>query len=99
PETPFFNPNEALIFEVNYRIRFGETYSTYPGFRVHHGTRWPELLLHFRGAAPVRSGMADFSMIKIRLQQDDLSSGLFGYTEWNLGGGVFLRNKAMEFME
>lgn len=99
PETPFFDPNQAFLFEVNYRIRFGETYSTFPGFRVSEGTRWPELLLNLREAIPFKDGMADFTLLQARLRQDDLSSGLFGYTEWSLGGGVFLRNKRVEFMD
>lgn len=100
PETPFFTRNKAFLLEAGARVRFGETYSTYPGRRVSEGTRWPELLLNYRKAIPnIGGSVADFDLFQARLQQNDLSAGLFGYLEWNLGGGVFLRNERVEFMD
>lgn len=100
PETPFFSDSKALLLEAGLRIRFGETYSTYPGFRVSEGTRWPELSVNYRKAIPnVGGSVADYDFLQARLQQNDLGAGLLGFLEWNIGGGVFLRNNRMEFMD
>lgn len=101
PETPFFSPNKAFILETNYRIRFGETYETYPGRRMYSGgTQWPEILLKYREAIPNLGGStADFNMVQVRIQQNNQAAGLFGYTEWNVGGGAFLRKKNVQFMD
>jgi len=100
PEQPFFNPNRAFTVEVGARIRFGATYSTYPDFRVYHRSKWPELNLRYTKAIPgVFLSEMDYDLLQARLSQSDLSMGLFGYSSWNLGGGTFLRNNRVEFMD
>lgn len=100
PEQPFFDPNRTFQLEVGARIRFGETYSSYPDFRAYHRSKWPELTLRYTKALPGVFGSAmDYDLVQARISQPDLSMGLFGYSAWNLGGGVFLRNKRTEFMD
>lgn len=100
PEQPFFAPNRAFQVELGARIRIGETYSTYPDFRAYHRSKWPELTLRYTKAVPgvFRSEM-DYDLLQARISQSDLSMGLFGYSQWNLGGGAFLRSKRTEFMD
>lgn len=101
PEQPFFNPSRAFTIEMSARIRFGETYSTYPDFRVYQRSKWPEIYLRYTKAMPIAFLLSDvdYDLVQARISQSDLSMGLFGYSEWNLGGGVFLRNKGLEFMD
>ncbi|MEQ1746549.1 MAG: DUF5686 and carboxypeptidase regulatory-like domain-containing protein [Saprospiraceae bacterium] len=100
PEQPFFNPNRTFTVELGARIRFGETYSSYPEFRAYHRSKWPELTLHYTKAIPgVFGSEMDFDLVQVRLAQNDLQLGLLGYSEWMLGGGTFLGKERIEFMD
>ncbi len=100
PEPNFFQENEAFLLELNARIRFKETYSTYPDYRAYERSKWPTLFLQYTKAVPgVLGSDVDFDLLQARVTQSDLSMGLFGYSEWNIGGGTFWRKKRVEFMD
>ncbi|MBK9336024.1 MAG: carboxypeptidase-like regulatory domain-containing protein [Lewinellaceae bacterium] len=100
PEQPFFNPSRVFLIELGARIRFGETYSTYPDFRVYQRSKWPELTLRYTKAlSGVFFSEIDYDLMQAQISQSDLAMGLFGYSEWNLGGGMFLRKKRVDFMD
>lgn len=100
PEQDFFDTHKAFLLELAARIRFGETFSTYPDFRVYHRSKWPSLVIRYTKAVPGVAGSAvDFDLIQLRLAQSDLSLGLFGYSSWNAGAGVFWRKERVEFMD
>ncbi|MFN0014505.1 MAG: DUF5686 and carboxypeptidase regulatory-like domain-containing protein [Saprospiraceae bacterium] len=100
PEQPFFNPNRTFAVELGARIRFGETYSSYPEFRAYHRSKWPELTMRYTKAIPgvFRSEM-EYDHVQVRLSQNDLELGLLGYSEWMLGGGAFFGKERIEFMD
>ncbi len=100
PNTPSFAESQAFILNVNARFRFGQTYSTYPNFRIYDDSRWPDLFVRYRKAIPGIAGSdADFDYLGVQLRQSGLTWGLAGYTDWNLSGGVFLSKKHLEFMD
>lgn len=100
PDPVIFDTHKAFLLELLARIRIGETYSSYPDFRVYQGSGWPTILLKYTKAVPgVGGSVVDFDLIEAQIQQGNLSLGLFGYSEWNIGGGVFWRNKRVEFMD
>ena len=100
PEIPAFDSHKAFLLELSARIRIKETFSTYPDYRVYHSSKWPTLVLQYTKAVPGLGGsVADFDLIQFRLSQNDLALGLFGYSEWNLGCGVFWRKNRVEFMD
>lgn len=100
PAMPFFEPHRAALVDASLRIRFKETYSSYPGLRQYEGSPWPEVHLSYRKAIPgIGNSVVDYDLVQVRLEQRDLSMGLFGYSEWNLGGGAFWRSDRVEFMD
>ncbi|MCC6462361.1 MAG: carboxypeptidase-like regulatory domain-containing protein [Saprospiraceae bacterium] len=100
PEEPFFSTHQAFLLETVFRLRFGVNYSTYPEYRSIGGSRWPEVTLKYRkGLSGLGGSDVDYDLIHLRVGQDELSLGLFGYTEWNLSGGIFWRNERMGFMD
>ncbi|MBP6828475.1 MAG: carboxypeptidase-like regulatory domain-containing protein, partial [Saprospiraceae bacterium] len=40
-DEPFFDKHQAFIVHLTARIRIGETYSSYPKFRVYNNSDWP----------------------------------------------------------
>ncbi|MCB0533010.1 MAG: carboxypeptidase-like regulatory domain-containing protein [Lewinellaceae bacterium] len=100
PEQDFFETHKAFLLELAARIRIGETFSTYPDFRIYHRSKWPGLVVRYTKAVPgVAGSVVDFDLIQLRLAQSDLSLGLFGSSSWNAGGGVFWRKERVEFMD
>jgi len=97
---PFFSKHRAFLLELSARFRIGETYSSYPDFRIYHHSNWPELSLYFTKAIPgVGGSVVDFDLVRAQIRQSNLAMGLFGYSEWNLGGGIFYRKNRVEFMD
>jgi len=98
-QTDFAAPQ---IFQIGFdlRWRIGQNYETYPDQRVYQNSKWPDFTLRYRKAIPrLLGGDADFDFIQLLIRQNDLSWGLAGQTEWNAAAGLFLRNKALSFMD
>ncbi|MFN8305070.1 MAG: DUF5686 and carboxypeptidase regulatory-like domain-containing protein [Saprospiraceae bacterium] len=100
PNEPSFAENQAFILNVTARFRFGQTYSTYPDFRVYDDMPWPDVYVRYQKAIPGIAGSdADFDYASLQIRQDRLSWGLGGYTDWNLMAGMFIRKKSLGFMD
>ena len=98
PEDKTFPKLFALNAEL--RIRFGQTYNTYPTFRIYESTNWPDILLRYRKAIPgVGGSTADFDFAQVQITQRDISWGLVGYSNIRLTAGAFLRKNKMGFMD
>ncbi|MDO8368554.1 MAG: DUF5686 and carboxypeptidase regulatory-like domain-containing protein [Saprospiraceae bacterium] len=99
-EPAAFPSPDILAFEAQVVYRPKQQYSSYPKFRVYTGTNFPEFILNYRKAMPLGgSNWADFDLLRLQIQQSDLSWGLAGHTNWNVGGGFFLRHKSLSFMD
>jgi hypothetical protein len=100
PAEPFFEKHRAFLLGVELRFRPEETYSTYPDFRIYHGSDWPEFRVSYRKAIPGVAGSAvNYDLIQAGIFQNELSLGLAGFTEINLRGGLFLNRRRVEFMD
>lgn len=91
------------IWSVGAQITWnpGRTYSSYPQYRNYHDSHWPAFTLSYQKAIPLANNRnwADFDMLHLAIQQEALSWGLAGYTEWRANGGYFLRNKRLAFID
>ncbi len=95
--TPF---PDLFMIDLFARIRFGQTYSTYPSFRRYDGTRWPDLTLKYRKAIPGIAGSgANFDWVQAKLQKNDFSWGLVGHSDWNISISAFLQSRNTGFMD
>lgn len=100
PNEAAFVDNQAFILNLSARFRFGQTYRSYPGFRVYDDSKWPDFVVRYRKAIPGLAGSdADFDFVSAQFRQENLSWGLAGYTDWNLLGGLFLQKKRVGFMD
>lgn len=91
---------DILSVEAQFVFKPGQTYSTYPKFRAYVSSGWPEFVANYRSAIPLGgSQWANFDLLRFQVRQNDLSWGLAGRTDWNIGGGVFLRSENMSFVD
>ncbi|MBL7826772.1 MAG: carboxypeptidase-like regulatory domain-containing protein [Saprospiraceae bacterium] len=95
-----FEARNLFVIDVNFRFRFKEKYSSYPDYRLYHGTNLPILEIRYRSSIPkILDADADFDFVAVNLSQSSLSWGLAGYTRWNVDAGLFVRKKNMSFMD
>ena len=99
-DEPFFEKHRAFLLELGARFQIGETYGSYPNFRSYDSSGWPQLVVRYTKAVPgVGGSMVDYDLVQLRLYQNNLSMGLFGFSEWSVGAGWFWRNNRVEFMD
>lgn len=92
-------PN-ALVLEAQISYRPKQRYSSYPNFRAYTNSGLPEFVLNYRSALPAgNNGWADYGLLRLNISQRQLSWGLAGYTEWNVGTGMFTHNNRISFMD
>ncbi len=91
---------DILYLEAQFIFRPKQTYSSYPNQRFYQNSSWPEFILSYRSAIPVGGkDWADFDLLRLNIRQNDLTWGLGGYSQWNIGGGIFLRKENLGFMD
>ncbi|MBX2892049.1 MAG: carboxypeptidase-like regulatory domain-containing protein [Saprospiraceae bacterium] len=99
-DEPFFAQHQAFTMQLTARIRIGETFSSYPKFRVYEGSGWPELLLLYRKAiAGVVGSDVNYDYVQAQIRRNGIGWGLFGYTDVNVAAGMFLTDNRLEFID
>lgn len=97
---PFFQEHQAFTISLMARVRIGETYSSYPKFRVYESSEWPELLLLYRKAiAGVGGSDVNYDYVQAQIFKNGIGWGLVGYTDVNVAAGMFLTDKRVEFID
>ncbi|MEO6759340.1 MAG: DUF5686 family protein, partial [Saprospiraceae bacterium] len=92
----------ARIFSLGLelRLRPGQTYSSYPNFRVYDESKWPDLYLRYRKAVPgIGGSTADYDFVQGEIRKENLRWGLAGFTDLDLTGGMFLQHNRLGFMD
>ena len=90
----------AFTVGLEVRLRPGQTYSTYPDFRVYEESKWPDLFLRYRQAIPgVGGSTADYNFVQAEIRKENLSWGLAGFTDLDVTGGMFLQHNRLGFMD
>ncbi len=97
-DSPLTTSSNALTINATTRIRFKQTYTTYPNARYYSGSPYPTLVLGYTKAIPLQKGDADYDKWIIRLE-DALNLGLVGSMDWSFTAGGFLRNKTSYFAD
>jgi hypothetical protein len=93
-------PANRFILQAQFVFRPKQQYSSYPKYRVYENSNWPEFIVNYKRAIPLAEGdWADFDLLRMNIRQNDLNWGLGGYTQWNIGAGIFLRKENLAFMD
>lgn len=93
PETNSVNYNiqehNILRVEVKMRFVFGQKYITRPDARFRTGSKWPELLVTYKRAIPIK-GYSDLNYDFLEAQlEGNIPTNILGTTFYRFGGGGF----------
>ncbi len=100
PRIDLFQPHNAFIVQADARIRFGQTYESYPTYRSYNDSRWPELVLLYRAGLPgIGQSKAQFHLLSMGVIQKNMGMGLLGYADWSLKAGAFVGQQPRYFMD
>ena len=96
--TQLITGDQALLFNANLRIRFGQKYTIFPDRRFSDGYTGPQLRLSYTGA--INSIGADVSYHKISLSlYDRITLGTKGDFSYFVGGGTFISDDSVPFVD
>jgi len=105
---PFTPDAESLLFP-NYRAltvsasliyTHGQKYTTRPDGKFYESSKYPTVRLNYRkGIEGVFSSDVDYDLVSLEISKDRISAGLFGYSQFAVGAGKFLNNKAVYYPE
>ena len=96
--SPSFERHQALIFQLNFRLRFGQKYLTYPDRKIITGTKYPDMWIRYRKGFNSLGSDVDFDHLSAEIRKT-VDMGLFGYSQFNVEGGLFLNKNDLTFID
>ncbi len=97
-DTIVFSSHHSLTLQAKAEIRFGQRYVTRPDGKFIGSSKWPKLEVDYKKAFMLNDNSVDFDELKIHLQ-DELYLGMLGDFRYRVGGGQFLTQKNVQFMD
>lgn len=85
-----FDPNTAATLKVDVRWRPGQTYATYPHYRIRQPSGLPTFTLQYKRAF-VGLGDADYDRLKLTIYDSKIRIKEYGYSKLRASAGTFLR--------
>ncbi len=96
PGVPLFEPHKALLLNISLRLRIAQKYISYPGRKIIEGSQYPDLVIRYRRAFGINNSFVDYDLLRVNVR-DQHTLGLFGRSEWDVQGGLFLTKGRIEF--
>ncbi len=93
-----FVTNEAFELGLSFRFRFEQKYISYPKRKYIMGSKFPDFWVHYRKGIAAFGSDVDYDLLKVNIE-DELTLGLFGRTEFNIEGGLFINDRKMQFID
>lgn len=81
------SPSQAIISKTTLRLRFNQTYTTYPNRRILHASNLPELYLHYTHGIYTDGSDIWFNNTTLQLK-DNLPIGTAGTSSFNILAGM-----------
>lgn len=98
PDESFNIDQQALVLELNFRIRFGQKYLSYPKRKYILGSKKPDIWVRYKKGIKGLGSDVDFDMIRLNIW-DELSFGLVGRSAFNIEVGTFLRKNNLSIID
>jgi len=99
-ETPLFPTYTSVSATASLTYTFGQEYITRPDGKFYTQSKFPKVtVLYKKGLNGVLGSDIDYDFVKTEVSQDRIGMGLWGYTSFMAGAGMFLNNSKMYFPE
>ena len=96
--SPAFASNNALIWTVDFTIKFGQKYATYPNYKARYGSKYPLINLGYKKGIKASFSDTDFDQWYIRVN-DKISLKNLGVSNITVEFGGFFNTSKMFFMD
>lgn len=91
---------QVLSLEFDLRLQFKQTYTSYPEYRSYSPGNLPQIGFKYKKAlAGIGHTAANYDLLQLKINQNGLSWGLAGYSNWSVKAGSFVNNRRMGFMD
>ena len=93
--------HQAYIAELNLTWTPAQKYLTYPNFKRKMDAEYPIFSLRFQKTLPFDKSPTtiDYTKFRLRVEQENISLGLLGYTELSAEVGGFLTKRKVQFID
>ena len=99
-ETALFPTYRALSVSAELTYTIGQKYITRPDGKFYQPSKYPTITVNYRkGINNVLNSDVDYDLASVSVQQNRISSGLWGYTSYVLSAGKFLNNNKVYYPE
>lgn len=102
PQVVLFPEHNALLFDINLRLRIKQQYLSYPGIKLTLDSKWPDIWVRYRTCmAPDSAGNNGirFHYLSLELEKEAIKMGVAGQSGFYLQTGRFLNNDLVYFMD
>jgi len=96
---PAFEDQEALLLELSLRFRYKQKYISYPKRKYIMGSPLPDLWIDYRKGISAFDSDVNFDQLRLRIKENFLPIGIWGYLAFQLEAGTFLNKKAVPFID
>jgi hypothetical protein len=93
-----FATNNALLLDLNFRIRFKQKYATRPDFKFVYTSKYPEINIGYRKGIKALGSDVDFDFVSVAVS-DDFKLGLIGTSNYWVSIGTFLNERSLTFVD
>ncbi|MCC7444292.1 MAG: carboxypeptidase-like regulatory domain-containing protein [Saprospiraceae bacterium] len=98
PES-YFIENEILQNQIKITLRPGQTYSSYPNYKIRHTTDRPVITAEYILGIPINSDRSPFQKLTVKVRDQNVNLRQIGYFRYNIEGGLFIKGKPGYFAD
>jgi hypothetical protein len=96
---PSFESHQAMVLNVNLRIRFGQKFMTYPDRKFRISSSWPDLYINYRKGIEAFGSDVDFDKLSISIRKNRFNIGILGASGFNVVSSFVLNDNKMPFID
>ncbi|MGY4383912.1 hypothetical protein ACVWYN_000931 [Pedobacter sp. UYP24] len=97
-ETQLFPNYTALTIGATLTYTFNQQYITRPDGKFYQEAKYPTLMLNYRkGVNGILNSSSDYNLLNFSVQQNRITTGLWGYFSFVAGVGKFLTNNQVYY--
>ena len=96
--SPAFTSNKALIWTIDFTIKFGQKFATYPDHKERFGSKYPIIRMGYKKGINTSFSESDFDQWYFRVN-DKISLKNFGVSDYTVEMGGFFNTSHMYFSD